>query len=78
MPKWWESALAQVSRDYVILDPIKICAADYGAPTSRTRVFFFGYLPDRMEKLSSGSFDPPSDLEPVLVGNALKGLPVSV
>lgn len=73
-----DSALAQVSRNYVILDPIKICAADYGAPTSRTRVFFFGYLPDRMEKLSSDSFDPPSDLEPVLVGDALKGLPVHV
>ena len=53
-------------------------AADYGAPTSRTRVFFFGYLPDRMEKLSSGSFDPPNDLEPVLVRDALEGLPVHV
>ena len=73
-----EFALAQVSRDYVILDPIKICAADYGAPTSRTRVFFVGYLPDRMEKLSSGSFDPPGELEPVLVRDALEGLPVHV
>lgn len=73
-----ESALAQLSSDYVVLDPIKICAADYGVPTSRTRVFFFGYLPDRMEKLSSGSFDPPSELEPVLVSDALEGLPVYV
>ena len=73
-----ESALAQVSSDYTILDPIKICAADYGAPTSRTRVFFFGYLPDRMEKLSCGSFGPPDDLERVLVRDALAGLPVHV
>ena len=73
-----ESALAQLSRDYVVLDPIKICAADYGAPTSRTRVFFFGYLPDRMEKLSSNSFNPPSNPESVLVRDALKGLPAHV
>ena len=73
-----DAALSRVSRDYTILDPIKICAADYGVPTSRTRVFFFGYQPDRMEELSSVSFAPPTDLEPVLVGSALEGLPVRV
>ena len=73
-----ESSLAQVSRDYVVLDPIKICAADYGAPTSRTRVFFFGYLPDLMGKLTAGSFGAPCDVKPVLVRDALDGLPVRV
>lgn len=73
-----EASLEQVCRDYVILDPFKICAADYGAPTTRTRVFFFGYLPDRMEKLALKSFDAPDDVEPVSVRRALDGLPVHV
>ena len=73
-----ESSLEQVSRNYVILDPIKICAADYGAPTSRTRVFFFGYLPDEMETMTAESFDAPCDVEPVMVRDALDGLPVHV
>ena len=73
-----ESALAQVSPDYVTFDPIKICAADYGAPTSRTRVFFFGYLLTGWRELSSDSFDPPGELEPVVVRDALNGLTVQV
>ena len=72
------SSLEQVSRDYVVLEPMKIRAADYGAPTIRTRAFFFGYLPDRMKKLTAASFEAPSDVESVLVGDALDGLPVEV
>ena len=73
-----EAALAKVARNYVILDPIRVCAADYGAPTTRTRVFFIGYLPDRIKKLSCQSFDPPEDVNPVLVKDALEGLTVHV
>ena len=73
-----EASLAQVSQEYEILDPIKICAADHGAPTSRTRVFFFGYLPDRVETLQCESFGAPSDVERVVVREALDGLPVDV
>lgn len=31
---------------YTILDPIEVTACDYGAPTTRTRIFFIGYRPD--------------------------------
>lgn len=31
-------------RNYRILDPISVKASDYGAPTTRTRYFFIGYL----------------------------------
>ena len=73
-----EASLERVSSDYVILDPIKVRAADYGAPTNRTRMFFIGYLPDRMEMLNRKSFDPPKDVRPVSVRDALDGLPVHV
>ena len=73
-----ESSLARVSKDYVILDPIKICASDYGAPTTRTRVFFFGYLPDRMKGFNCAPFVVPNDVTLVTVRDALDGLPVDV
>ena len=73
-----EAALGKVDQTYVILDPIKVCAADYGSPTTRTRVFFVGYLPDRIKKLNCQSFDPPKDVSPVLVKDALEGLPIQV
>ena len=73
-----EASLEQVSSDYAILDPIKICASDYGAPTTRTRVFFIGYLPNRMERLSSESFNIPNNVTLVTVRDALDGLPVYV
>lgn len=73
-----EASLQQLAPDYMVLDPLKICASDYGAPTTRTRVFFVGFLADQMEKLTSTSFGVPHDVEPVTVRNALAGLPVHV
>lgn len=71
-------AFSHVEEDYVSLPPLIVSANDYGAPTTRTRVFFFGYLPDEMEHLTSDSFDPPPDTETVHVQDALQGLPKKI
>lgn len=73
-----DASLNYVSSDYVVLDPIKICASEFGAPTTRTRVFFIGYLPDQVENLAIESFDPPDDVTLITVRDALSGLPVHV
>lgn len=71
-------AFSYVEDKYVMLPPMVMAANKYGAPTSRTRVFFFGYLPDAMELLTANSFRPPSDAETVLVKDALRGLPKKI
>ena len=38
-----KTAFKQVKHDYILLDPMKFKASDFGAPTSRERVFFIGY-----------------------------------
>ena len=69
-----ETALENVRGDYVTLPPMKLLASDYGAPTSRQRVFFFGYRKDINWAISSDSFLPLEDVEQVNVSDALKGL----
>ena len=69
-----DNAIGEVSDDYEVLAPMKITASDYGAPTKRTRMFFFGYLPDQMSRLTENSFKPPHDAETVRVKYALNGL----
>jgi DNA (cytosine-5)-methyltransferase 1 len=73
-----EKAFSCVEKDYVLLPPITICARDYGAPTTRTRVFFYGYRQDDVEKLVVEDFLPSSDIEAVKVREALKGLPIKI
>ena len=73
-----DRALSGVSESYTLLAPLRVSADRYGAPTSRTRVFFLGYLPDRMEGFTENSFMPPADVEAVRVGDALAGLPLEV
>ena len=69
-----ESALAYVSDDYEVFSPLTVSANEYGAPTTRTRVFFFGYMVDEAAKLSEQSFAPPDEAETVIVKHALDGL----
>jgi len=70
-------ALAKVSSNYVVLEPIKITASDYGAATRRTRVFFMGFRRDSIDNLSAESFRPPK-IDPVYVREALRGLPIRI
>jgi DNA (cytosine-5)-methyltransferase 1 len=68
-------ALAQIPNDYKILDPIKVKASDFGAPTIRTRVFFIGYDPERVNALSKEDFLPDANTSDIRVATALKGIP---
>lgn len=69
-----EAALSKIPSHYVRLDPIIVKASSYGAPTIRTRVFFIGYDPERVNKLSKEDFEPSLGLEAVNVGQALQGI----
>ncbi len=71
-------ALFYVEGRYVVLPPMVFTASAYGAPTARTRIFFFGYLKDEMEPVTADDFKPPSDIEAVLVKDALHGLPIKI
>lgn len=68
-------ALSQIPSDYVVLPPTKLCAANFGAATSRTRVFFVGYDPGQCNPLTSTIFDAPKEVRPTTVSEALAGLP---
>lgn len=71
-------AFSYVEDNYDILTDLTIKASDYGAPTTRTRSFFFGSLKDEIEPLTKDDFLPTSDVEKVLVKDALIGLPVKI
>jgi DNA (cytosine-5)-methyltransferase 1 len=66
--------LGLIPADYQVLDPIKVRASDYGAPTTRTRVFFIGYDGNRISQLQLADF-LPNEVEDVRVRDALNGLP---
>lgn len=68
------SSLARIPDNYVLLEPMEVPAHELGVPTSRTRVFFVGYDPERMEAVG-GSELFKDEKEPVTVKRALRGLP---
>lgn len=67
-------ALEHISDKYVVLEPIKVRASDYGAPTTRTRVFFFGFKKRLFESIDETTFAAGNGVVPVTVGDALEGL----
>ena len=68
-------ALSQVEADYHTFDPIKLKASDFGAPTSRTRVFFIGFRKDLFSTQSDIDLDFSTLKRPeVTVREALFGL----
>ena len=73
-----EQAFSYVNGRYDVLPEMRLSANEYGAATNRKRVFFFGYLIDGMDPLTIDSFDPPPDIETVLVKDALCGLPTRI
>lgn len=68
-------ALAQVPKNYTVLAPFKVKASEYGAPTIRTRVFFIGYDPKRVDALTVEHFRKAVGVNDVTVRNALEGIP---
>ena len=73
-PQLLDRALSKVARKYAMLAPVKLAATQFGVPTMRARVFFFGYLKDRMNSVAVTEF-VPNNTKPVYVKDALKGLP---
>lgn len=73
-----EEALNHVKKDYIILPPLKVAANEFGAPTSRTRIFFIGYKHKYFkEQIDLSSFEllRISQEEQTIVKKALSGLP---
>lgn len=73
-----EQAKAYVERFYKLLEPITVCAKDYGVPTTRTRVFFIGFLEDEIDALRKNNFQPAPNVGLVNVSQALRGLPTKI
>lgn len=74
-----ETAFEHVPENYQILAPIEVKANQYGAPTTRTRIFFVGYDTRNLPgELDQNSFAPSPDTEVVNVGRALAGLPIEI
>ena len=70
-------ALSKVKKKYKILPPMKLIAARFGVPTTRKRVFFFGYLKDEIDSIESTEFEP-ANAKTVHVKDALNGLPEKI
>jgi len=68
------AAIASV-REYVNLPPVTLKASDFGAATSRERVFFIGYRRDKIDDVKVEDFTANGNNEAVNIRSALRGLP---
>ena len=73
-----EQAFNLVREKYYILPPLTVKANHYGAPTTRTRIFFIGYDPKRVSDLSAADFKPVSNIAETRVHEGLRGLPEAI
>lgn len=73
-----KSAFRHVQKDYILLEPMRLKASDFGAPTSRERVFFIGYRRDSSIKLLKEDFESLKVTEITTVAKALQGLPTRI
>lgn len=74
-----KSAISVVENNYNVLDPIKINASEYGAATTRTRIFFIGVRKDikGAEDIKEAILSLKSN-SPIFVKDALHGLPIKI
>lgn len=70
-------ALSKVENKYEILSPLRLVAKEFGVPTTRERVFFFGYIKEEINSIGNTEF-VSKDIEPVYVRDALTGLPQKI
>lgn len=73
-----ERALKLVADNYVVLDPILVTASEYGAPTTRTRVFFCGFKKRSFDIDSSTFLANKKSTKRITVKDALSGLPTRI
>lgn len=70
-----KQAMQRVNGTYKMLPPTVVSAADFGAPTTRRRVFVVGFDPKRMSPLELSTVFKASAGGRVTVKDALAGLP---
>ncbi|AEM49543.1 DNA cytosine methyltransferase [Stenotrophomonas maltophilia] len=70
-----DAALSHVKDTYTLIPPVRIRASDYGAPTTRTRIFFIGVRTAVLKDLPEDFFKADVGTERITVGRALRGLP---
>ena len=71
-----KEAFSIIDEDYFILPPMKINASEFGAPTTRTRIFFIGFKKELGKNfISDMDFVSDQSIQPVTVKEALQGLP---
>ncbi len=73
-----KSAFQSLPANYTVLPPTKVCAADFGAATTRTRVFFVGFDPQRCGDLDLDIFKASPAALKTTVKDALVGLPEEI
>ena len=75
--KFIKQAQSKLEDKYEILEPIKLVAKEFGVPTTRARIFFFGYLKDQINSIESTEFEA-ANAKFVCVKDVLKGLPQKI
>ena len=73
-----DTAINRVAGAYVVIPPIVVDAKDFGAPTTRRRAFFLGYLRSLPLSLTEKRFAPDSTVSKTYVRDALHGLPARI
>jgi len=73
-----ETALEYVKGKYVMLEPLRLKANDYGAATSRERIFFIGYKRAYINELTVKDFNDKKLTRKTKIKNALSGLPQKI
>jgi DNA (cytosine-5)-methyltransferase 1 len=69
------TAIERIARQYRVLEPFIVNAADFGAATNRRRVVVVGYDPDEMDPLSLKTIIPMPPKNLVTVREAIGDLP---
>ena len=75
--KFIKQARSKLEDKYEILEPMKLVANEFGVPTKRKRIFFFGYLKDKINSIEPTDFEA-ENTKSVYVKDALKGLPEEI
>ncbi|ELY4057550.1 DNA cytosine methyltransferase [Cronobacter sakazakii] len=64
-----------IQNEYHILRPLKIKASEFGAPTTRTRIFFIGFKKELgTNVLTPENFSVPEHISQITVADALSGI----
>lgn len=70
-----KDAFSLVRASYVLLEPLRLNASHFGAPTTRERIFFIGYKKNLRWVLTENHIRQLQRPSPITVSKALRGLP---